>query len=300
MLVTNQTSADIYFGPLHLGAGVGTQLTIDDTSATSLYLTDDSVADAVNNAYLAGRITVSSQAQPFPRPTGTPQLLHGGGDPEGLVYAPQGSLYMRRDAGNASGLYVKTTGVTLSTGWQAYAVAAAVSGFVQLYDSGYIAAAQATLDSGGSGFSTAFTHLRLLMLAHGDNPSSFISARLTFNGDNGTNYDSTEILGGGSATVGSGYATGVAYIDIGAGAVNAASSAASYASIIDCTIPFYSGSSFYKTVTGTVMSPQDSTSSRNALVGGSWHSTSSITRVTIAASLGNFVTGSRLMVYGYN
>jgi microcystin-dependent protein len=119
MLVTNQTSSDIYFGPLHLGAGVGTTLTVDDTSATSLYLTEDKVADALNNAYNSGQVTVSSAAQPFPRPTGTPALFHGDGDPEGLVFAPQGSVYMRRDGvvSNGGGLYIKTTGVTLSTGW---------------------------------------------------------------------------------------------------------------------------------------------------------------------------------------
>ena len=119
MLVTNQTSSDIYFGPLHLGAGIGTTLTVDDTTATSLYLADDAVADALNNAYNSGKITVSSQAQPFPRPTGTPTLLHGAGDPEGLVFAPQGSVYMRHDGvvSNGGGLYIKTTGVTISTGW---------------------------------------------------------------------------------------------------------------------------------------------------------------------------------------
>lgn len=119
MLVTNQTTSDIYFGPLHLGAGVGTTLTVDDTSATSLYLTEDSVADALNNAYNSGKITVSGAAQPFPRPTGVPEVLHGDGDPEGLVYAPQGSVFMRRDGvvSNGGGLYVKTTGITLSTGW---------------------------------------------------------------------------------------------------------------------------------------------------------------------------------------
>ena len=119
MLVTNQTNQDYWFGPLHLDAGVGQTLTVDDTTATSLYLTDDQVADAINNLYIAGKITVSSAAQPFPRPTGVPSLLHGDGVPEGLVYAPQGSLYMRRDGTQTNGgvLYLKTTGVTLNTGW---------------------------------------------------------------------------------------------------------------------------------------------------------------------------------------
>lgn len=127
MLVTNNTAQDIYFGPLHLEAGVGQTLTVDDTSATSLYLQNDAVADALNNAYAANKIQVSGEAQPFPRPTGVPQLLHGDGDPEGLVYAPQGSVFMRRDnsgAGNA--LYVKTTGVTSDTGWQSANEAATV------------------------------------------------------------------------------------------------------------------------------------------------------------------------------
>lgn len=114
MLVTNLTSQDYWFGPLHLAAGNGQTLTVDDTSETSLYLSDDAVADAVNNLYAAGKISVSSAAEPFPRPTGVPQLLHGDGSPEGSVYAPQGSTYMRRDQ---AGLYVKTTAVALDTGW---------------------------------------------------------------------------------------------------------------------------------------------------------------------------------------
>ena len=40
--------------------------------------------------------------------------------PQGKVYAPQGSLYMRRDnAGPSTALYVKTTVVTVNTGWYA-------------------------------------------------------------------------------------------------------------------------------------------------------------------------------------
>jgi hypothetical protein len=114
MLVTNQTAVDYWFGPLHLAAGVGSTLTVDDTTATSLYLANDAVADAINNLYMAGKITVSSAAAPFPRPTGVPALLHGDGSPEGGVFAPQGSVFMRRDQ---AALYVKTTAVTVDTGW---------------------------------------------------------------------------------------------------------------------------------------------------------------------------------------
>lgn len=114
MLVTNQTAQDYWFGPLHLAAGDGETLTVDDTTETSLYLTDDAVADAINNLYASGKIDVSDAAAPFPRPTGVPQLHHGDGAPEGRVFASQGSVYMRRDQ---AGLYVKTTAVTRDTGW---------------------------------------------------------------------------------------------------------------------------------------------------------------------------------------
>jgi microcystin-dependent protein len=129
MLITNQTNTDYWFGPLHLPAGVGQQITVDDTSATSLYLTNDQVADAINNLYISAKITVASAAAPFPRPTGVPSLLHGDGAPEGLVYAPQGSVYMRRDGTQTNGgvLYLKTTGVTLNTGWLDLATATGVA-----------------------------------------------------------------------------------------------------------------------------------------------------------------------------
>jgi hypothetical protein len=113
--ITNLTSQDYWFGPLHLPASGS--MTLDDTTDTSLYLTDDWVADAVNNLYSAGLIQVTGAASPFPRPTGMPQVLHGDGSPEGVHYAPQGSLFMRRDGADGRHLYVKSTAVTVSTGW---------------------------------------------------------------------------------------------------------------------------------------------------------------------------------------
>lgn len=118
MNVTNNTSQDYWFGPLHLLPNA-VNYVVDDTTETSLYLTDDSVADAINNLAAANKITVSGAAAPFPRPTGMPDVLHGDGSPEGVHYAPQGSLYMRRDGGDAWHLYVKSTAVTVNTGWLA-------------------------------------------------------------------------------------------------------------------------------------------------------------------------------------
>jgi microcystin-dependent protein len=118
MLVTNNTNQDYWVGPLVIPAGV-VNMTIDDTSATSLYLTDDAVADAINSLAASGQISVSNPNQPFPRPTGEPEVLHGDGNPEGLIYAGRGSLYLRRDV--ASG-YLKTTGIHLNTGWAVFTV----------------------------------------------------------------------------------------------------------------------------------------------------------------------------------
>ena len=43
----------------------------------------------------------------------------GMGTPEGVIFAPQGSLYRRTDGGAGTTLYTKTTADTLSTGWSA-------------------------------------------------------------------------------------------------------------------------------------------------------------------------------------
>jgi hypothetical protein len=155
MTVTNTTTSDYWFGPLHLPAGVGQTLVVDITTNASLYLTNDAVADSVNNAYNSGKITVASPPVPFPRPTGVPQLLHGDGSPEGTVFSGPGSVYMRRDnTGAANALYAKTTGITFSTGWEVFVggIVGRVSGIYDLNtsttESSLISGATATTTTG--------------------------------------------------------------------------------------------------------------------------------------------------------
>ncbi len=51
--------------------------------------------------------------------TGTVSIKAGTGDPEGVVAAGVGSLWIRTDGGTTTTLYVKETGTTTSSGWVA-------------------------------------------------------------------------------------------------------------------------------------------------------------------------------------
>jgi hypothetical protein len=46
-------------------------------------------------------------------------LRWGTGSPEGVVDAPKGVLYQRRDGSTGTLLYIKTTGLGTLTGWVA-------------------------------------------------------------------------------------------------------------------------------------------------------------------------------------
>lgn len=121
MQITNLTTNPYTFGPYQLPP-LGT-VTIDTTTNASLYLTDDAFADIVNALYVAPTplISVTNPPTPFPRVTGVPQILHGDGSPEGVVFAPSGSTFMRRDnSGANNSLYAKATGPSLNTGWHAF------------------------------------------------------------------------------------------------------------------------------------------------------------------------------------
>jgi len=61
-------------------------------------------------------------------------VLHGDGSPEGLVYAGQGSIYLRRDNSGGTQLYQKTTGIHLNSGWVSTAgTAIAPTGTITTY-----------------------------------------------------------------------------------------------------------------------------------------------------------------------
>ena len=97
MLVTNQTSQDYWFGPLHLLAGVGQTLTVDDTTATSLYWPTMPSRMRLTTSIYRPRSRSRAPRRRFRGRQACPKCCTENGSPEGLHYAPQGSLYMRGD-----------------------------------------------------------------------------------------------------------------------------------------------------------------------------------------------------------
>ncbi len=194
MIITNLTDVDYWFGPMHLPAGSGQTLSLDDTTDTSLYLLDDEVADAVNTLYLSSNIHASGYATPFPRPTGVPSLLHGDGSPEGMVYAPQGSLYMRRDSTQAAtGLYTKTTGVTINTGWVNI-----VAPGLQFIDEVTVTTATESDPIYFESIPQKFSHLKIIASL---SCASTLTLSMTINGNSGPKYFSQHIQSEGADSV---------------------------------------------------------------------------------------------------
>lgn len=47
------------------------------------------------------------------------KYFYGNGSPEGVIIADKGSIYINREGGSSTTLYVKETGIQSNTGWVA-------------------------------------------------------------------------------------------------------------------------------------------------------------------------------------
>ena len=136
------------------------------------------------------------------------------------------------------------------------------------------------------------TYRSLLLVIHGRGTASAtdVQVLLQFNSDTGSNYDYQRWNSGGTASANAATSGQV-------GSLVAATTAASYASVIEAIIGDYKGTTFYKTVRGSsTLKFSTSVVSENSAV--FWKSTSAISSITISLSSGNFVDGSVATLYG--
>jgi hypothetical protein len=121
-----------------------------------------------------------------------------------------------------------------------------------------------------------------------------VNVLLRFNGDSGSNYTRSYILGLDTAVSGDSEATTTA-LTWG----TADNTSANRWSTGQMFIPDYLGSG-HKTGMAQVINPANMTAMALAVYGMVWASTAAITSVSITASSGNFVTGSSLTVVACN
>lgn len=148
-----------------------------------------------------------------------------------------------------------------------------------------------------TGIVTTYAHLLVVVYGRGDTASTSISLAARFNADAAANYD-YQILGGSAAGVAASeaFAQNQAFV----GEIPANTGGANLFGACMLFIPHYAGSANNK-ASVAVSSLKKGTSSGNMtteLFAGFWRSSAAINRITILASAGNLVAGTRMTIYG--
>jgi hypothetical protein len=139
-----------------------------------------------------------------------------------------------------------------------------------------------------SSIAASWTDLRLVFVGTG---SAAISGRITFNSDTASNYSYTYLYANGTTAASSASATNQTYLYL-----NSDSFSTTIPEFFTVDIFSYIGST-YKTSLLTKSQDTNGSGSTSRWVG-LWRGTAAITNINIAASGGNFNTGTTATLYG--
>lgn len=141
--------------------------------------------------------------------------------------------------------------------------------------------------------------LRLEWVGRSSDGAATVNMAVQFNGDASAIYDRQQITASAATVSG---AEGFAATSAVIGTLPAAGATANYPGTGLLTIPEYAGTTFHKQgMTDHAFQSATSTASfsrRLSSIG--WRSTAAITSLTAALTAGNYVTGSKLRLYGAN
>lgn len=177
----------------------------------------------------------------------------------------------------------------------------AVSALVADYNETLLASATGTGSSGTitfSGISQVFNHLTIYGVGRSSKAGTGADdMRLTFNNDTGNNYAVQYVYGTGGTPSS---AQSTAQANIVAAQLSTAGDVASYPSTFKIDIPFYTNTTFFKSLlTHFAYSGSGSITGLGDLHGnGTWASTAAISRIDCVVAGGNWVSGSLLKLYG--
>ena len=167
-------------------------------------------------------------------------------------------------------------------------------GLRQLYST-TLAAPAATIDTGANAITVGHGMLTVLMLLRTTEAGAISNALLTINGDTGTNYD-TQGATTNNVTVAASNLLAQNNVLI---IVHGAGGSASYPSVVRLSIPYYDATTFFK-MGDFSGGANDATAANNWYTAKSftWRSTAAINQLTLTTTAGNFIVGSKLLIYG--
>jgi len=173
---------------------------------------------------------------------------------------------------------------------------AAAAATFQLLESTVLTSAQSSIEFTNltTKYAATYEHLQLRVVARGDRTATFDAVDLRLNGDSGT-YDSHFLSGNGSSvTSGREAANKIRYIVQTPAASNDAN--AFGVGVIDILDAFNtSKNTTVRSLTGRAISSNPAV----GLFSGLWVNTASVTSIALLQSFsGNFVTGTRVSLYG--
>ena len=164
-----------------------------------------------------------------------------------------------------------------------------------LFDS-TLSGAAATIDSGSSGFSIGYNHLRVVLYLRTAEAVVQSSVAITINNDGGSNYDIQRIRNVNTTVTGN---ISLARVNLLASCPGASAEAGAYAAV-DMLIPAYAQTTGHKALTWTVGGTEDTAADCVMEQGaGRWKSTAAVNRIIVAGpGANNLAAGSRMTVYG--
>jgi hypothetical protein len=170
-----------------------------------------------------------------------------------------------------------------------------ISGGIQVISDTTLGAGAASIDI--TSIPADFKSLKLILTGRGDTASTSIAVTMRLNNDSGGNYDYQYDQGSG-ATANAGEAQAQTSGQIGG--LSAASAPANVAGAITVELPDYAGTTFQKSYIG--IGGYKTSTAAGAIAStrwfGAWRNTAAISRITILASSGNFIVGTRATLYG--
>lgn len=176
--------------------------------------------------------------------------------------------------------------------------AGGAGGLIVLYDSGYLGASAASIDTGAGGIAAGHFCLLIIAYLRVDTAVSNDNVLATFNNDASALYNASRIQNGaGAISDGSTQLANSALL----GNCPGASDTAKVFGVIQGTMPAYDAATNFKSGTFDSSSATDVAGSQNnSIVGISYESATAISRMKIVPGTAgkNFVAGSRLVIYG--